>query len=272
MLVCPAIAVASIMILLAHSEHTATTIPVFNELSGAYKGYGSASTTTLFQKFLQPFPSVLAMAISRNVPMTMIIAFGFLANSFQITCNSFIGASRILVAMGADGILPSRLALDSVQRKTHSPNNALWFYFFCSVPFIIGNSFSNSWSDGCTFAVTVACGFVFAMTSLAATRIPSHMRAFWMGSEIGRVPSHLIKLIGYVAAAICFAMIVPYLLLPSLWPTQDPAESYLFGVGLLVFAFAVAVLYKMYQVISLRRPVVTRKIREVPKDLSDFYE
>jgi amino acid transporter len=275
MLMGPTIAVAALMILLAHAEHTATSLPVLAELSAAYKGYGSPDTTQFMQNFLQPYPSVLAMAIGRSALLAVLIGVGFIANSFQITCNSFIGMSRILVAMSVDGVLPGRLGISSLKAKRHSPNRALWLYFLCSVPFICGNSFSGIWSEACTMGVTIACGYVFAMSCLAATRIPSRMRTFWECSDIHKVPAWTIRVVGYLGATFAFAMVLPYLVMPGLWPGEHPSRIlYVAGVGSLLVAVMIAIVgcHKLYEAIAFRRPTVRRKIREIPKELREFYE
>ena len=46
---------------------------------------------------LQPFPNALAIASSQGYGIAIVIALGFLANTFQVICNSFIGMAKIIV-------------------------------------------------------------------------------------------------------------------------------------------------------------------------------
>lgn len=48
---------------------------------------------------LQAFPNALAIALSQGYGIAIVIALGFLANAFQVTCNSFIGMAKIIVKM-----------------------------------------------------------------------------------------------------------------------------------------------------------------------------
>jgi hypothetical protein len=95
-----AITVALVLVLVAHTEHLATSKAFVTAVSQAYwAGKGSASSVAFIKTTLQPFPNVLAMAVAPSMIVTFVIGLGFIANSIQVTFNSFIGVTRIVVQM-----------------------------------------------------------------------------------------------------------------------------------------------------------------------------
>jgi len=64
--------------------------------------------------------------------VVLLIAVGYLLNSFQIVCNCYIGMTRILVAMSLDRLLPEWFS--KVHEKYHTPMNAHLAYFLASIP------------------------------------------------------------------------------------------------------------------------------------------
>ena len=266
MIVLPVVVVPLFLILIAHSEFTAVPPNLLAALSASYSGQGAA-THDLVKQILPPFPSVLAMAVSKNVAVVVIIALGFLANSFQIACNSFIGTSRIIVAMGADGVLPARVT--SVTDRTNRwPSRALLLYFVGSIPVIAANSFVESWGDTYGVGVTIGCGYVFVLTCFAASRIPTQMRSFWMCSEIYSIPASVIKTVAYVGAGLATAMVLPYIVVPQLG--LDNFASYLEILGAVVLALLLA--FGMYAYARRKRPSIERRIRQAPEEVKESYD
>jgi hypothetical protein len=95
------------------------------------------------------------------------------------------------------------------------------------------------------------------------------MRAFWMGSEICWISKRVIRSAAYLGAFFGLLMVVPYLLLPGLWPSENSKAHWL-GTGVIMFAVAVAGSYALYEIIISRRPSVRMRIREIPKDFSEL--
>lgn len=123
--------------------------------------------------------------------------------------------------------------------------------------------------------VTIGCGYVFALTSLAATRIPSKMRAFWMCSDVYKVSPRLIQIVGFIGAGLGFAMVIPYLFFRRLWPGYTPSRSsYDVIMRVIIAALVVAVLlcYRYYHEVESREREVTDGLRKIPREVKDFYE
>jgi amino acid transporter len=238
-LVISAVSVAFVLWLVAHVEHGALGSDLMIAASAAYwTGSGSPETTSFVQTVVQPFPNILAMAATKSWLLTTVIALGFVANSFQVTCNCFIGVTRILVAMGTDGMLRP-LRLDEVDARRHAPVRAHWFYFVASLPWIAAYSLLPVFKSA-TLGVTFACGYVFALSALAATRIPAaRLRSFWKSSDVHSVSPALIRAVGYAGFAVGAAMVVAYLVLPQLGLTGT--VPYIIVAGVLLGSYALYV-------------------------------
>ncbi len=138
--------VAFLLWLVAHVEQKASSAEFLNAASNAYWAQkGSPETVAMVKGILQPFPNVLAMAVSGGIFLASLIALGFFANAFQVTCNCFIGVTRILAAMSADGFIPRRLGFETIDPHLHSPVKAHWAYFIASIPVIGFYNFIPSW-------------------------------------------------------------------------------------------------------------------------------
>jgi amino acid transporter len=258
---------AAVLILFTHAERSNVKPELLHAISNAYVNHASTEANHLID-ILQPAPNVLAMAVSGSLLVNIIIAAGFLANAFQITCNCFIGMTRILVAMSKDGVMPRRLGLGSIERRNRSPNAALWFYFSLSIPVIALNYFTV-WSDGATVGVTIACGVVFTLTCLSTSRIPTaQMRNFWMCSDIYSFSGGLLKAVGYVGAALGVLVIVLYLRVPGLRVQADLPRRLM--IGSLLLSLAIAWVISRYA--ERKSPGIARKLRQTPDEASEFYD
>jgi APA family basic amino acid/polyamine antiporter len=266
MLVVSAIVVAALLMLVAHYEHICAGPDFLMAASVAYwKEKVSPDSLRVVKTILQPFPNVLAIAIANSVSLSVLIALGFLANAFQVTCNSFIGMTRILVAMAGDGLLPPSLAFNRVDPTHHAPVRALWGYFFASIPVIAGYSFVLRWKSNYTLGVTFACGYVFAVTCLAAARIPSgRMRGLWMSSDIFRIRGFVIKFVGYLGFALSTAMVSAYLLVPALRNTSY-TEYLAVIVGVIFLSFL------LYAIARLRNSGIEEVLKNTPNEVREFY-
>jgi amino acid transporter len=258
-----AIAVAIFLVLVAHTEHLATGTGFVTALSQAYwAGKGSPSSIAFIKTVLQPFPNVLAIAAAPSIFLVFLIGAGFIANSMQVTFNSFIGVTRIVVQMSTDNCLP--LSWGEVDPIRHAPVRAQWLYFVASIPVILGYNLLATWS-GYTLGVTFACGYVFMFSCFAAFRLTRPpLKEYWLNSESRRFPAWLIKGIGGLASLFSLSMVLAYLVLPQLGIT-----------GNLPYLIVAAVIIASYLVIvraRIRSPLLDKKLTAVPADESSFYE
>jgi hypothetical protein len=250
--------VALCLTAVAHWEHKALSHAFMTAASAAYWLQKASPDTVNFLKgVLQPFPSVLAMAASGSVAISTLIALGFIANSFQVTCNSLIGVSRILVGMSNDRVLPAFLELDVIDSRSHAPVRANWFYFLFSIPWMIAYNFVPGWSTY-SLGVTFGCGYVFALSALAATRIPTKMKEFFATSTIHRWNPRWIVVTGATGFAIGIAMVLSYLFLPQLGLTGMIPN--IIVVGIIVAS------YLTYQAATWRSDLVARAFETRPHD------
>jgi amino acid transporter len=242
----------------AHFEHEALSKSFMTAVSAAYWLQKASPETVGFVKgVLQPFPNVLAMAGSRNIIVAILIAIGFISNSFQVTCNSFIGVSRILVAMSNDGVLPSYLQLDIIDPRSHAPVRANWFYFALSIPWIMAYNFIPNWATY-SLGVTFGCGYVFAFSALAATRIPTKMREFLQTSTIHSWNPRWMVATGAAGFVIAISMVISYLLLPQLGLTGV--------VPNIIVLCIIAAAYVVYQIATWKSDLVAKAFDTKPHD------
>lgn len=186
-----------------------------------WSGQGSKGFVLFSTRILQPYPNVLAVACSPSLWLSVLISVGFLANAFQISCNCFIGMGKIIAALGRDGVLPKSLSVERQHPATRAPAPvaAYWTYFLCGIPVIVVYSVVPNWSDYGLSVVTVACGYVFCLSSLAAAWIPSaRFRDEFAHSPLKRFAPWTFRLVGGAGALIALSMIVAYLFSPRLFP------------------------------------------------------
>lgn len=264
-LVGSAFLVALCLTAVAHFEHEALSTTFMTIVSAIYwLQKGSPDTVTFLKTVVQPFPNVLAMVVSGSVFSSCIIALGFLANAFQVTCNCFIGVSRILVAMSGDGLLPRRLQLESIDPRFHAPVRANWFYLAAAVPWIIAYNFVSSWPTY-SLGVTFACGYVFTLSALAATRISSdRMVSFWRNSTIYNIGPTRFLVTGYLGFVLGASMVCAYLFLPQLGLTGD--VPYIIVAGIVVASYLVYILARF------RSDLVDRAFKETPLEIKQFQQ
>jgi hypothetical protein len=136
----------------------------------------------LLGRAFQPFPSILAMAVANPI-IAFVISIGFLANAFQVTCNSIIGPCIILNKMSKDGVLPQWqcFSIDPSAGQKQSGGVEKWkarpflknvyrLYALSAFPIMAGYCVVPKWQQY-TLGVTFACGYVFMGSTLAALSI-----------------------------------------------------------------------------------------------------
>jgi amino acid transporter len=149
--------------------------------------YGVAEAT-IGGTFLMP--NMIAIALTASPILIAIIGFGYILNSFQIVCNCYIGTTRIMVAMGLDGLLPEWFARVSPRWKT--PVNAHVAYFLAAIPVIVAYNTVAEWVRW-TLGVTFANGAVMTLSALAGALLPYRAAKVYAASpgakyRFGNVP------------------------------------------------------------------------------------
>jgi basic amino acid/polyamine antiporter, APA family len=162
---------------IAWAEQHAVGTGFFNAVSHSYQFLVSASGEGIGS--VLPMPGMYAIVISPNPILVVLVAVCFMLASLQITCNCYIGMTRIMVGMSLDRTLPAYVS--KVSQRFRSPAVAHWIYFACSLPVIIGYSYWGRWL-GLTLGVTLACGYVFVISCLAAALLPYRAKALYEAS------------------------------------------------------------------------------------------
>ena len=199
----------------------------FLAVSGA--GYWSGITEAKISGFWL-WPNILAVALTASPFVVMIIALGYILNSFQIVCNCYIGVTRIMVGMSLDRLLPEWVS--RVHEKLHTPVNAHLAYFIASLPVIFLYNLYPKWAP-LTLGVTFACGYVFAASSLAGALLPYRAKEVYEASpgakyKLGKIP--WVTILGGIGAVFGFAMVISYLAVPALGLVSRLAYSVVFGI------------------------------------------
>lgn len=189
----------------------------------------SPETYVLVRSVLQPFPNVLAMASSGSPTLSFIIALGFMANAFQVTCNCYIGMSKIILRMDADGLFPKRLRLNETETGAHAPMRAYWLYFWLSFPIIIGYSVFSKWYDY-TVGVIFAGGYVFLMSSMAIRKLACDQSFKEHCAYLGTNGVRNVRIIASVASILAATMVVCYLVIPQLGMRSLVADFVVVGI------------------------------------------
>ena len=170
------IAMGVTLALLAWAQERAVGTAFFNAVSNSYFGY-SASGEGLGSVY--PFPGNFAIVISPNPIITILVAVSFMLASLQITCNCYIGMTRIMVGMSLDRTLPAWFS--KVNPRFRSPVNAHLIYFLLGCVAIYGYNYYSQWYT-MTLGVTFACGYVFTVSCLAAALMPYRAKALYEAS------------------------------------------------------------------------------------------
>jgi amino acid transporter len=129
-------------------------------------------------------PSMLAVAMTSNPLIILLIGLGFTLNAFQIVCNCYIGVTRIMVAMSLDRLLPEWVS--RVHERWHTPFNAHLVYFLLSIPIFALYSFFYGDFVLFTLGVTFGCGYVFAATALSGALLPTRAKPLYDASPGAR--------------------------------------------------------------------------------------
>jgi len=203
------LAVGVVLALIAAAEQHAVGTGFFNASSASYYGGVSASGTGVGHTL--PFPGMFAIVISPYPIITVLAAVSFMLASLQITCNCYIGVTRIMVGMSLDRILPAWVS--KVHSKLHTPVNAHLVYFVLGALVIIGYNELAKWTS-LTLGVTLACGYVFVFSAIAAALLPFRARALYEaapGSQYRLWGVPLVTVFGVIGALAGAAALIAFL-------------------------------------------------------------
>lgn len=222
--------------------------------------YGGVSASGDGTGVIAPFPNVLAMALTASPILLVLIALGYIANSFQVTCNCYIGMTRVLVAMGLDRTLPTWFA--KVHGRLRSPVNAHLAYFAAAIPVIWGYNHWGEWVS-LTLGVTFACGYVFLLSAIAAALLPFRAPEVYKATphkEFFGIPA--VTVFGAIGAAAAAAMCASFLFVADLGLTSGKAYAIVAGViGVSAAIYAVMWAYNRSRGVNL-----AYAFREIPPE------
>ena len=176
------IAVGVVLALIAATMERAVGTEFFNAVSHSYYYLVSSSGDGIGS--VLPFPGMFAIVISPNPIIVILVALSFMLASLQITCNCYIGMTRIMVGMSLDRTLPAWFS--KVNPRFRSPVNAHVIYFLLGCVAIIGYNYWTQWYS-MTLGVTFACGYVFTISCLAAALLPFRAKALYEASPGAQV-------------------------------------------------------------------------------------
>ena len=211
------------------------------------------------------FPNLIAMGLTGSWIIVLLIGIGFILNSFQIVCNCYIGTTRIMVAMGLDGLLPDWFA--RVHPRWKTPLNAHLAYFIAAIPVIWGFNEIGEWTRW-TLGVTFANGAVMVLSALAAALLPYRAKQVYEASPgakymIGGMP--LVTVLGILGFILGGFMVVSFLFVKDLGLAfANDALPYWIVVG--TAAFGLIVYFLMRQVRAGAGLKVEYAFREIPPE------
>ncbi len=203
------IAVGCTLALIAWALEGAVGTAFFNAVSHSYY-YGVSASGDGVGSVL-PFPGMFAIVISPNPIIVVLTAVSFMLASLQITCNCYIGMTRIMVGMSLDRTLPTWVS--KVNPRFRSPMNAHVIYFVLGCAVIIGYNYLGWWYS-MTLGVTFACGYVFVISCLAAALLPFRAKSLYEASPgakytIGGFP--LVTIFGFLGFFFGLAALIMFL-------------------------------------------------------------
>jgi len=240
------IAVGVVLAIIAAAEQHAVGTGFFNAASASYYGGVSASGNGIGS--VLPFPGMFAIIISPNPIITVLAAVSFMLASLQITCNCYIGCTRIMVGMSLDRTLPAWFS--KVNARFRTPVNAHLAYFLLGCVAIWGYSYVTKWYT-ITLGVTFACGYVFVMSALSAALMPYRAKALYEASpgahyKLAGIP--LVTIFGLIGALAGAGAVVAFLVEKGYGLTgTSPVLTYAIVAGIFVFALVIYWIGRIYQ-------------------------
>lgn len=204
------------------------------------------------------FPSIIVQAISHPI-VIILVGLGFIANSFQITCNCFIGMTRDIVAMSLDRTLPEWFS--RVNPKWHAPTNAHLAYAIGGIIAILCYNYVPGWFN-LTLGVTFGCGYVFVLSCLAGAFFSSRARAIYEASPVAKYGNTIIYT-SIIGTIFCGSMVLSFIFIPGL-RLFSSVDTALFNVAIIAVAAIIYIATKKYH--ASRGIDITLAFKEIPPE------
>jgi amino acid transporter len=143
------------------------------------------------------WPPILAVILSGSPIVVLLIAFGYILNSFQIANNIMTGTTRIMVAASLDRAMPEWFS--RVSDRLHTPVNAHLAFALASIPAILCYNLVPGWV-ALTLGVTFGGGLGFTGSALAGIFFPFKAKEAYEASPGAKyyIPGLLGLLMGVV--------------------------------------------------------------------------
>jgi amino acid transporter len=156
----------------------------------------------------QPWAAYLEQALPPNIAMAVLALT--IACAFSMGQGCMVAASRVTFAYARDGCFPCSWFMATVNQRTKTPVNAVWFNVVIGILMTL-LIFGGQYAIAAIFSIAAVAAFV-------AFTIPIFIRVFFVGDRFRPGPWNLGRLSLPIGAAACaFVLImVPILCFPAL--------------------------------------------------------
>ena len=148
-----------------------------NQFAFAYNSGGIAPVYS-------PNVSVFVAMLSDNWASTILVAIGFICGGFGIANVVFLNASRVMMAMGLDGSLPSFFS--DVSPRTHTPIKAATLWSALALVVAAVFAYKPDWETIILVGGVITSCLVVGVTCLAATVFPFRSKEIYDASPAAR--------------------------------------------------------------------------------------
>ncbi len=210
-----------------------------NQFAFAYNSGGIAPVYS-------PNVSVFVAMLSDNWLSTILVAVGFICGGFGIANVVFLNASRVMMAMGLDGSLPSFFS--DVSPRTHTPIKAATLWSALALVVAAVFAYKPDWETIILVGGVITSCLVVGVTCLAATVFPFRSKEIYDASPAARyrvAGLPLITLAG--AAAGLFSGLLVWIALTNSALGLTSTDARLTIGGAFVTGIVVYVLMLMYR-------------------------
>lgn len=193
-----------------------------------------------------PNINIFAQMLAPSTPVVLLISLGFIAGGFGIGYAVFLTATRVMMAMSLDGLLPSFVSDVSPRHRT--PVKAITVWTACALAVAAAFSFIPHLERSIMGAGVLTSLAVIGVTSLGAALFPFTAPGIYALSPVARLrvgPVPVITIVGALGFLGIAALTFAALFEPALALTTRAARVTLlvtFGSGA-VFYFA----WKLYR-------------------------
>lgn len=188
--------------------------------------YGSGGIAPAYS----PNFSVFLSMLSDNAIVTILVSLGFVAGGFGIANVVFVNSSRVMMAMGIDGLLPRFVS--EVHPRTHTPVKSLTLWSALALAVAAAFSFKPDWQTTVLLGGAITSVLVVGVSCLAGALLPYRARGIYSSSPVARytlggVPA--ITVAGIVGALCVAALIVCALTIDELALTDAGSRAVIFA-------------------------------------------